>query len=63
MPLAWEAPPKGLAFHLVPRLAFLKSLSAHLCSRLWLTCLRAVRIPRGLPAQNKDIYVNASRIG
>lgn len=23
IPLAWEAPPKGLAFHLVPKCAFL----------------------------------------
>lgn len=49
MPLAWEAPPKGLAFHLVPMWAFLNSLSAHRCSRRWFTCFRAVRIPRGLP--------------
>lgn len=49
MPLAWDAPPKGLAFHLVPMWAFLNSLSAHRCSLRWFTCLRAVRIPRGLP--------------
>lgn len=49
MPLAWEAPPNGLAFHLVPMWAFLNSLSAHRCSRRWFTCFRAVRIPRGLP--------------
>lgn len=49
IPLAWEAPPKGLAFHRVPKWAFLKSLSAHRWSRRWLTCFLAVRRPLGLP--------------
>ena len=53
IPFAWEAPPKGLAFQRVPRWAFLYSLSCHLCSRRWLTCLRAVRSPLGLPNQNR----------
>lgn len=54
MPLAWDAPPKGLAFQRVPKWAFLYSLSCHLCSRRWLTCLRAVRNPRGLPIHKRN---------
>ena len=49
MPLAWEAPPKGLAFKAVPRWAFLYCLSCHLCSRRWLRSFLAVRRPRHFP--------------
>lgn len=49
IPLAWEAPPKGLAFRAVPRWAFLYCLSCHFCSRRWLRSFLAVRRPRHFP--------------
>lgn len=49
IPLAWEAPPKGLAFRAVPKCAFLYPLSCHLWSRRWFFSLRAVLKPLGLP--------------
>lgn len=51
IPLACEAPPKGLAFSAVPRWAFLYCLSCHFWSRRWLRSFRAVRRPRHFPAE------------
>ena len=49
IPLAWEAPPKGLAFRAVPRWAFLYCLSCHFWSHRWLRSFLAVWRPRHLP--------------
>ena len=49
IPLAWEAPPKGLAFRAVPKWAFLYCLSCHFWSRRWLRSFLAVWRPRHLP--------------
>ena len=49
IPLAWEAPPKGLAFRAVPKWAFLYCLSCHFWSHRWLRSFLAVRRPRHLP--------------
>lgn len=49
--MAWDAPPKGLAFSAVPRCAFLYCLSCHFWSRRWLRSFRAVRRPRHFPAE------------
>ena len=49
IPLAWETPPKGLAFRAVPKWAFLYCLSCHFWSRRWLRSFLAVRRPRHLP--------------
>lgn len=53
MPLAWEAPPKGLAFRAVPKWAFLYCLSCHFCSRRWLRSFLAVRRPRHFPRRQR----------
>ncbi len=53
MPLAWEAPPKGLAFRAVPKWAFLYCLSCHFWTRRWFRSFLAVRSPRHLPGGGK----------
>jgi len=53
IPLAWEQPAKGF-FHSDPRLALLKSLSAHRCSRRRLRSLRPAPSPRVLLRATRD---------
>ena len=57
IPLAWEAPPKGLAFRAVPKCAFLYPLSCHLWSRRWFLSLRAVLKPLGFPWKKQVIAI------
>lgn len=63
MPLAWEAPPKGLAFRAVPKWAFLYCLSCHFCSRRWFRSFLAVRRPRHLPVKMKNTAFLNKRSG
>lgn len=63
MPLAWEAPPKGLAFRAVPRWAFLYCLSCHFCSRRWLRSFLAVRRPRHFPGRQRSSKIGKRNSG
>merc|ERR1719163_2537041 len=49
MPLAIDAPPRGLAFMAVSEWLLLNSLFAHRWTRLWLRNLRPARIPWHFP--------------
>lgn len=49
MPFAWDAPPKGLAFHRVPMCAFLYCLSCHRWDFRCVANFLAVLRPAGLP--------------
>merc|ERR1712200_70254 len=55
IPLACEAPPKGLAFRAVPKCAFLYPRSCQRCSLRRVLSLRATRIPRGFPIVVTDL--------
>lgn len=52
IPLAWEAPPNGLAFKAVPKWDFLYDLSCHLWSRRRFLSFLAHLNPRGFPMFN-----------